>query len=214
MIQSRSPSRQAITRAASRRLANRDRRNARRGLSLLEAMVSLAILGGSLAAIGELISLGVRAAEEARDLTRAQMIADSILSEVSAKVASPTATTHAPCPNVSGFVYTLQTASAPTPDLLHIKLTIERESDIAINNPRGIRYSIERIIPDPNSQAFLPSYAAGSPEPAKVDFSGAIAPTLSGLTGGSTGQIQGTGAATSGQGQTGGTGATGGGTGS
>lgn len=137
-------------------------------------MVSLAILGVSLAAIGELISLGVKAAEEARDLTKAQLVCDSIMSEFAARVSLPTATTHTPCPMAPGFVYSVQTMSATVPDLLHIKLTIEREKDIAINNPRGLKYSVERILPDPNSQTFLPSFAAGSPEPAQVDFSGAM----------------------------------------
>ncbi len=169
----------------------------------MEAMVSLAILGGALAAIGELISLGARAAEDARDLTKSQLIADAIMNEVNAGLVPPTSTSHTPCPMGAGFVYTLQVGSATAPDLLHIKLTIEREKDIAINNPRGLRYSLERILPDPNSQTFKPSYAAGSPEPAKVDFSGAFSAGLSGMLGGATGQTPTAGGGTTGQGQTG-----------
>lgn len=169
----------------------------------MEAMVSLAILGGALAAIGELISLGARAAEDARDLTKAQLIADAIMNEINAKLVAPTATSHTPCPMGAGFVYSVQVASSPIPDLLHIKLTIEREKDIAINNPRGVRYSLERILPDPNSQTFMPSYAAGSPEPATVDFSGAFTAGLSGVLGGASSQTQGTGGGTTGQSQSG-----------
>jgi Tfp pilus assembly protein PilV len=162
-------------------------RTARRGLSLMEAMLSLAILGGALAAIGELIRLGARAAEEARDLTKAQLIGDSIMGEVVAGIANPTAATRQECPADPGFVYTLQTQSATVPDLLHVKLTIERQADININNPRGLKYSLERMLPDPNSQTFMASYAAGSPEPAKVDFSGAFAAGLSNMLGGAAG---------------------------
>jgi hypothetical protein len=184
----------------------------RRGLSLMEAMLSLAILGGALATIGELIRMGARAAEEARDLTKAQLICDSIMGEVVAGIAKPTAATRQECPTDPGFVYTLQTASATVPDLLHVKLTIERQSDININNPRGLKYSIERILPDPNSQTFLASYAAGSPEPAKVDFSGAFSAGLSNLLGGAAGGA--TGGATGGApGGSGGAGGASGGTG-
>jgi hypothetical protein len=185
-------------------------RCARRGLSLMEAMLSLAILGGALAAIGELIRLGARAAEEARDLTKAQLICDSIMGEVVAGIAKPTAATRQECPTDPGFVYTLQTASASVPDLLHVKLTIERQADIKINNPRGLKYSIERMLPDPNSQTFLASYAAGSPEPAKVDFSGAFAAGLSNMLGGAAGGASGGAAGGSGGSGGAGGGATGG----
>src|SRR6267142_4684050 len=49
----------------------------RRGLSLLEVILAIAILGGSLATIGQLIRIGARNAAEARDLTMAQLYAES-----------------------------------------------------------------------------------------------------------------------------------------
>jgi type II secretion system protein I len=54
----------------------------RRGLSLLEVMLALAILGGALAAIGELMRIGARNAEIARDLTTAQLICESTIAEL------------------------------------------------------------------------------------------------------------------------------------
>ena len=58
------------------------RRSDRRALSLLEVMLALAILGGALAAIGELMRIGARNAEIARDLTKAQLICESTVAEV------------------------------------------------------------------------------------------------------------------------------------
>ncbi|MEX0818156.1 MAG: prepilin-type N-terminal cleavage/methylation domain-containing protein [Pirellulaceae bacterium] len=58
------------------------RRAARSGLSLLEVMLALAILGGALAAIGELMRIGARNAEMARDLTTAQLLCESTMAEV------------------------------------------------------------------------------------------------------------------------------------
>ncbi|MDA1051625.1 MAG: prepilin-type N-terminal cleavage/methylation domain-containing protein [Planctomycetota bacterium] len=52
------------------------------GLSLLEVMLALAILGGALAAIGELMRIGARNAEMARDLTTAQLICESTMAEI------------------------------------------------------------------------------------------------------------------------------------
>ncbi|MCA9118897.1 MAG: prepilin-type N-terminal cleavage/methylation domain-containing protein [Planctomycetaceae bacterium] len=54
----------------------------RSGLSLLEVMLALAILGVSLAAIGELMRIGARNAEIARDLTTAQLLCESTMSEL------------------------------------------------------------------------------------------------------------------------------------
>lgn len=167
-------------------------------------MVSLAILGGAMAAIGELIQLGAKAAEDARDLTKMQLIGDSIMNEIAANIAAPMSAMHAPCPVDPGFVYSLQSNPAPAPDLLHIKLTIEREADLRLNNPRGLRFSIERMIPDPNSQTFLASFAAGSPEPAKVNFSAAFSAGLSGMVGGASGGGASAGGAAIGGGQSGG----------
>ena len=54
----------------------------RTGFTLLEVMLALAILGGALAAIGELMRIGARNAEKARDLTTAQMICESTMAEI------------------------------------------------------------------------------------------------------------------------------------
>jgi len=58
----------------------------RHGLTLLEVMIALAILGTSLAAIGELIRIGADAADRAEELTTAQFLCDSKLAEIKSGV--------------------------------------------------------------------------------------------------------------------------------
>ena len=58
-----------------------------RGLSLLEVILAIAILGGSLATIGQLIRIGARNAAEARDLTMAQLYAESQMNRLSSGAA-------------------------------------------------------------------------------------------------------------------------------
>src|SRR5687767_4481064 len=53
----------------------------RHGLSLLEVILSIAILGGALATIGELVRIGARNAAIARDLTTAQIYCETKMSE-------------------------------------------------------------------------------------------------------------------------------------
>ncbi|MDP6444735.1 MAG: hypothetical protein QF805_13155 [Pirellulaceae bacterium] len=63
------------------------RNNRRRlGLSLMEVMISIAVLGGAIATIGELIRVGTISAERARDLTTAQLHAESKMAEIAAGV--------------------------------------------------------------------------------------------------------------------------------
>jgi type II secretory pathway pseudopilin PulG len=52
------------------------------GYSLLEVVLALAILAGSFAVLGEVMRLGDRNAEQARDTTQAVLLADSVMSEL------------------------------------------------------------------------------------------------------------------------------------
>ncbi|QDT09354.1 type II secretion system protein [Stieleria marina] len=63
-------------------VASRYRRVGRRGFSLLEIMLALAILGASLAIIAQIADTGVDAAREARDLSLARILCQAKLSEV------------------------------------------------------------------------------------------------------------------------------------
>jgi prepilin-type N-terminal cleavage/methylation domain-containing protein len=58
------------------------RNTKRNGFSLLEILLSLAILGGSLAIIAQIADSGVSAAREARDLSLARILCQAKLSEV------------------------------------------------------------------------------------------------------------------------------------
>src|SRR5947208_6547286 len=59
-------------------------RSARCGFTLLEVILSLAILAGALAALGEVMRLADRSASTAEDETHAQILAASIMDELAA----------------------------------------------------------------------------------------------------------------------------------
>ncbi|MDR2171174.1 MAG: prepilin-type N-terminal cleavage/methylation domain-containing protein [Planctomycetaceae bacterium] len=54
----------------------------RNGLTIIEVMISLVILGGCLAVIGEVARLAFRNARESRDMTQAELLAENILAKV------------------------------------------------------------------------------------------------------------------------------------
>lgn len=56
-------------------------RRARHGLSILETMLAIAILGGTLAALGELVRIGTRAAERCQEITLGQMLCENLINE-------------------------------------------------------------------------------------------------------------------------------------
>ena len=58
----------------------------RGGLTLLEVVLAVAILAGSFTMLSQLVGIGMRAAANGRDLTRAQLLAESAMSEIAAGI--------------------------------------------------------------------------------------------------------------------------------
>lgn len=54
----------------------------KKGLSLLEVILALVILGGSVAILGELTRGGLRNARDTRELTQAQFLAESLMAQI------------------------------------------------------------------------------------------------------------------------------------
>jgi len=77
-----------LTTAGDHRSSRRCTPAARRGLSLFEVLIALAIFVCSMAAIGQLISSGVRAAVQARLQSQAVLRAESKMAEVVAGITS------------------------------------------------------------------------------------------------------------------------------
>ncbi len=83
----------------------------RHGFTLMEVIISLAILGMSMAAIGALVRIGGQNATRARILTTAQFLADSKLSEIKSGIIAPTPTgpiPFLPTETMEPFQYTIQ----------------------------------------------------------------------------------------------------------
>lgn len=98
----------------------------RRGLSLLEVILAIAILAGCIAAIGELVSLGSRQAEESRDLTKAQLLCESKIAEIAAGVAPPEAASMAPFEHDTSWLYSVVVNSLDDQSLLSVEVTVQQ----------------------------------------------------------------------------------------
>jgi len=111
--------------------ANYKKRN--RGLSLLEVILALAILGISMSAISQLFFLGSRSASQATLRNEANILADST---------GQTGIAEAP-----GWVYSIKMDDGEQPGLLVATVTVR-----TVGEQTPVSLSITRFFPDPNGE--------------------------------------------------------------
>jgi Tfp pilus assembly protein PilV len=115
----------------------------RRGLSLIEILLALAIFIMSLAAIGLLINMGTDFGNEARLNTTAARLAQSKLAELEAGVLELTEVNGAFEGSDAGWQWTL-TAEQQGPTLYHVTLTVSRDV-----RGRAFEFSVSQYLLDP-----------------------------------------------------------------
>ncbi len=165
----------------------------RRGLSLLEVILAIAILGGALAIIGELIRIGARNAAAARDLTTAQLYCESKMGEAAAGVIYLENLETETLDEDGEWMCAITTEALDQQQLVAVTVTVGQNPDV-FNRP--VSFSMTRWIIDPSYVAECAALdaqlkaearqrvanaaqsAGGSADPA------AMAGDLSGLAGG------------------------------
>ena len=116
-----------------------------RGLSLLEVILALTILALSMAAIGELIRIGSHSARNAQDLTLAQILCESKLSEIVAGITPYDPVTREPMVMDPDWYYTVQLAPTEEQGVMALAVTVETH----IERRRPVAYTLVRWVPDP-----------------------------------------------------------------
>jgi len=127
-------------------------RASRRGFSLLEIILALALLAGAVAVLSELSSSGLENAGRARDMTQAQLLCESKLAEVVAGIL-PAESQQGTCetelaPSLSEWIYTIDVASAAQAGLLEVRVTVSRDPAL---DPRPVECSLVRWVLDPSA---------------------------------------------------------------
>ena len=115
------------------------------GLTLLEVILALTILALSMVAIGELIRIGTHNARDAQDLTQAQILCESKLSEIVAGVTPYEPVIRASMPLDPDWYYSVQLE--PTEEAGVMTLAVTVETHIERNQP--VAYTLVRWVPDP-----------------------------------------------------------------
>ena len=128
----------------------RKRSSIRCGLTLLEVILAIAILGMSLTVIGELVRVGVRAAENARDLTNAQMLCESRLAEITAGIMPTEDVQMTPIQTMDvspEWYYSVETAPSDQEGLIILRVSVFKEPNQARAYP--VVFSLTRLMIDP-----------------------------------------------------------------
>ncbi|MGV3486486.1 MAG: prepilin-type N-terminal cleavage/methylation domain-containing protein [Planctomycetaceae bacterium] len=124
----------------------------RRGFSLLEILLALAILGGSLAVLSQIIGTGADSASSARDLSLARLICQAKLAEtlVSGITPVPVPSTPVASPDSSSttpFFYAVDVAPSTLDGMLAIRVSVQAQDPDG--GPALASFSLTRWIIDP-----------------------------------------------------------------
>ena len=128
------------------RLLRTARRNRGCGaFSLLEVVLALAILVGALAVLGELVSLGTRNAQRARDLTQAQLLCESKLAEITSGISPAEPVQRATFEYDPEWLYSIEFEQAGQEGLVAVRVTVVQDLPA---EKRPAEFSLVRWIHD------------------------------------------------------------------
>jgi prepilin-type N-terminal cleavage/methylation domain-containing protein len=147
----------------------------RAGFSLLEVILSLAILAGALTSIGFLVEIGMRHSQIAQAQTEAQLLCEAKMAEITAGVvtveplfqvslagAVEADGEQAGLNEQSDWVYSVELAAVEGPvGLLSVRVTVEQDP---AQFARPVGFSLVRWMPDPG--VVLPEDPTATEDPA------------------------------------------------
>lgn len=138
---------------------------ARAGFSLLELILALAILALSIAAISQLVRMGLAHARHARELTKAELYCESTMAELAAGVLPLEGVTGIPIEEDSEWLYSVSVEPAPVDGLLIVTVTVYQAEPDPV---RPIEFTLVRWLADPAVYATDTSVTLGRGVPGGV----------------------------------------------
>ena len=118
----------------------------RRGYSLLEVILAIAILAGAVTAIGHLMRIGTSSAGKACDLARVQLLCESKLIEITSGVAAPEPVRQVPFDTDPEWLYSVDMEPTDREGLLAVRVTVGQDPN---SRTRPVTFSFVRWMPDP-----------------------------------------------------------------
>src|SRR4051794_3037251 len=125
------------------------RHDERRAFTLLEVILSLAILAGALAALGEVMRLADRSASTAEDETHAQIFAASIMDELAAGSRELTAVQQSSLETGDDppWVYSVEMEQTQFNELVAVRVRVEQQLEARL---QPAQFELTRWMPNPD----------------------------------------------------------------
>jgi general secretion pathway protein I len=101
----------------------------RRGFSLLEVILAIAILAGAMVMLGDLLRIAGRHATATSELTRAQLHCQSIISQIAAGILPPESVQGAPMETDPNWTYSIDVQTLQLEGLLSVQVTVAQNID-------------------------------------------------------------------------------------
>ncbi len=146
-------------------------RPARSAFSLLEVILALAILGISIAMLGEAARLGLRNADLARQLTQAQLLCESKMAEIEAGILTTDPVSDVPIEPIYesnlessldleeyAWVYSIESTLVDEAGLLQVTVTVAEDLP---PEKKPVVFSLTRLMLDDQSMSLGGSEEAG-----------------------------------------------------
>lgn len=118
----------------------------RDGITLLEVILAIAIFGGAMATIGELIRLGTRAAITAHETSIAHILADTRMAEVASGAVDLTNVSSTTCQESSDWQYSIEIQQTQQVGLLMVTVMVQQDPS---RFPFPLSFRLYRMMPDP-----------------------------------------------------------------
>jgi Tfp pilus assembly protein PilV len=149
------------------------RRAGRAAFSLIEVLLAMSILFGSLIVLGHLANIGRQHADDAEKLTAAQLICQTKLNEILAGATPATSVQDRAVDDAPGWAYSVEVQSVDQSGLASLRVTVKEDvSDLEESmEGRPVKeFSLVRWIRDPYRQdrGRSPS-GSDAPEPSPFD---------------------------------------------
>jgi general secretion pathway protein I len=118
----------------------------RRGISLFEVVLALAIFIGAMAAMAQILRTGSRAAVRAQLTSEAVLLSELRMNELVSGVLPLESVSRSPFDGKPNWFWTVNISDTDVPNLLKLEVIVEHQGDHGNNT---VTYQISRLMRDP-----------------------------------------------------------------